>query len=153
MPIKKNELLSKLHLRGMTESDIPAIQPLLVQLGYELSLDETRRRFAAVIESGDHTLLIAELEGRVVGLLHIYARPALEKPPEAIVQALVVDTACRKGGIGKAFMAAAEHWARERGFQSVALASNIVRHEAHAFYAALGYRLTTTSHLSRKEID
>ena len=50
-------------------------------------------------------------------------------------------------------MAAAETWAAERGFSSVALTSQIARKEAHAFYEALGYRVAATSHLMRKKID
>jgi GNAT superfamily N-acetyltransferase len=52
----------------------------------------------------------------VVALCHIYARPALEKPPEAVVQVLVVDRAHQDKGIGKRMMAAAERWAAARGF-------------------------------------
>ena len=78
------------------------------------------------------------------------ARPAPDRPPEAIVQALVVEQDCRGGGVGKAMMAAAEAWAADRGFTSVALASHISRSGAHAFYQALGYRVEATSHLMRK---
>jgi GNAT superfamily N-acetyltransferase len=88
-----------------------------------------------------------------VSLLHLYARPALDKPPEVVVQALVVDADCRQGGVGKAMMEAAEGWARDHGFRSVALTSHISREGAHAFYAALGYRIVATSHLLRKELD
>jgi len=101
----------------------------------------------------DHVLLVGELEGRLVGLIHVYARPALDKPPEAVVQALVVASNGRRGGIGKAMMASAESWARARGFHSVALASQIARDDAHAFYKALGYQIVATSHLLRKEIE
>jgi GNAT superfamily N-acetyltransferase len=45
-------------------------------------------------------------------------------PPEVVVPALVVDQAVRDGGVGRAMMAAAEAWAKDRGFTSVALASN-----------------------------
>jgi GNAT superfamily N-acetyltransferase len=48
--------------------------------------------------------------GALVALCHVFARPALDKPPEAIVQALVVDQACRGEGVGRIMMAAAERW-------------------------------------------
>jgi GNAT superfamily N-acetyltransferase len=137
----------------MTSGDIRQTVPLLAELGYELMPDEVERRFAAIIRSTDHSLLVAEMEAQIVGLLHLYARPALEKPPETIVQALVVDRAFRGGGVGRALMAAAERWASERGYRSVALSSNIAREEAHRFYAALGYRPVATSCLLRKELS
>jgi GNAT superfamily N-acetyltransferase len=142
---------SAILVRTMTAGDLPAIHPLLKQLGYDMTPDEVGRRFAIVTGTADHTVLVADRENRVVGFLHAYVRPALEKPPEAVVQALVVDQACRKKGIGKILMSAAERWATQRGFSSVALTSNILREDAHAFYKALGYDTVATSHLLRKK--
>ena len=90
-----------ISIRPMAEADLPAACLLLEQLGYAVDAGEAARRFAGLGRAQDHAVLIATLEGRVVALMHIYARPALEKPPEAVVQALVVDTHCRKGGIGR----------------------------------------------------
>jgi GNAT superfamily N-acetyltransferase len=143
---------SQLRVRAMTADDAVAAQPLLAQLGYEMGLDEVTRRFAAVAAAKDHGVFVAEADDRVVGLLHIYARPALEKPPEAIVQALVVDATGRRGGIGARLMEVAERWAAEGGFRSVTLSSNVVRADAHAFYAACGYTVVATGHLFRKDI-
>lgn len=140
-------------VRRMTSDDLLAAQSLLSQLGYPLDFQELQRRFQAVSHTQDHALIAAEQNGQVTALCHIYARPALDKPPEAIVQALVVDRASRGTGIGKVMMAAAEAWARDRGFTSVALSSQITRSEAHSFYEAIGYRVAATSHLFRKTLD
>lgn len=139
-------------LRPMTAADLPAVRPLLTQLGYEIEAEEVRSRFLAVAAAEAHAVLVAEAAGEVVGFVHVFARPALEKPPEAIVQSLVVDTTRRAGRIGKALMTAVECWARERGFRSVALTSQVTRDDAHAFYERLGYRNAATSHLLRKQI-
>jgi GNAT superfamily N-acetyltransferase len=136
----------------MTASDIPVAQDLLSQLGYGLDLPEVRRRYDIVAGSPDHAITLAAHDGRIVALCHIYARPALDKPPEAVVQALVVDQASRGLGIGKRMMAAAEAWAKDRGFNSIALASHVSRSDAHAFYEALGYRNEATSHQFRKPL-
>ncbi|HZU90798.1 MAG TPA: GNAT family N-acetyltransferase, partial [Stellaceae bacterium] len=77
-------------------------------------------------------------------------RPAFDKPPEVVVQAIVVDAAGRGRGIGKSLMAAAEDWAAGRGYDSVSLYSRTARAAAHAFYAALGYEPVATSHLFRR---
>jgi GNAT superfamily N-acetyltransferase len=142
-----------LRIRSMAESDLEAARLLMQQLGYDLEPAEIRYRFLSVMSADNHALLVGELEGRLVGLIHVYARPALDKPPEAVVQALVVASDGRRGGIGKAMMASAESWAHARGFHSVALASHIARDDAHAFYKALGYQIVATSHLLRKEIQ
>jgi GNAT superfamily N-acetyltransferase len=69
-----------------------------------------------------------------------------------IVQAIVIDAAYRGRGIGKILMSAAESWASERGYDSVALYSNVSRSGAHSFYEALGYQLIATSHLFRRKL-
>jgi GNAT superfamily N-acetyltransferase len=139
------------RLRPMTGGDIAQSVPLLAQLGYELSAEELARRFAAVTASLDHSLVVAEAEGRVVGLLHVFARPAIENPREAVVQAIVVDLARRRSGIGMALMAEAERWGREHECRSVMLSSNVAPAPAHAFYAALGCHIAATSYVLRKE--
>jgi GNAT superfamily N-acetyltransferase len=141
-----------ISIRPMAVEDRPAARALLSQLGYPLGPEEFARRHGLVMAAPEHGVLVAEDGGWLVGLCHVYARPALDKPPEAVVQALVVDGASRGRGVGRAMMAAAEGWAAERGFRSVALASNVVRAEAHAFYEGIGYRREATSHLFRKEI-
>jgi GNAT superfamily N-acetyltransferase len=139
-------------IRPMTAGDVPATQELLLQLGYPLSSEELKQRYEAVAGAANHTIMLAEQAGRVVALCHVYARPALDKPPEAIVQALVVDRASRGSGMGKIMMMAVETWARDRGFTSVALTSSVTRAEAHAFYEAIGYQRAATSHMFRKHL-
>ena len=139
-------------IRNMTLDDLAAVLPLMEQLGYDVGGDELARRFRTVSGAGGHCLLVAECEGRIAGFCHVFVRPALEKPPEAIVQSMVVDKAARRGGVGRALMATAEAWAREAGFVSVALSSQIERDDAHAFYANLGYARVATSGLLRKQL-
>jgi GNAT superfamily N-acetyltransferase len=76
----------------------------------------------------------------------VYERPSLEKPCEAVVQAMVVDAGQRGRGVGKVLMAHAEAWARHRGLSSVALST---RHAA-SFYERLGYHSVTATELMRK---
>jgi GNAT superfamily N-acetyltransferase len=142
-----------ISIRRMTALDVPVSQVLLWQLGYQMDVQEVRRRYNAVAHSGDHALMVAEQGGRIIALCHTYARPALDKPPEAVVQALVVDQASRGSGVGKIMMTAAETWAAERGFTSIVLASHVSRSDAHAFYESIGYRREGTSHLFRKTLN
>ncbi len=137
----------------MNVRDLPAVHRLLEQLGYDVRPDDVAHRFAAVAGTDGHALFVAESGGRVVGFLHVFARPALEKPAEGIVKAMAVDTARRRGGIGRTLMSCAEDWAVERGFRSLALASEIDREDSHAFYRRLGYEPTATSRLFRKKLD
>ncbi|MCC7271849.1 MAG: GNAT family N-acetyltransferase [Alphaproteobacteria bacterium] len=141
------------RIREMAPADLPAARRLLGQLGYDIAPEELARRVAAVAGSPGHAALVAERGRIVAGLAHVFERPALDKPREAVLQALVVDAASRQGGVGRALMAAAEAWAAGRGLPSVVLSSNVARIEAHAFYEAIGYRRVATSLLLRKALD
>ena len=111
------------------------------------------RRVGEVIFTPDHSALVAEMVGRIVGLLHMFVRPAIENPREAVVQAIVVDEAFRRAGIGRTLMAEAERWGRERDCRSVVLkALNVMRAPVGRIYAALGYRIAATSYVLRKDL-
>jgi len=140
-------------VRLIDEKDVPAATILLGQLGYPMSEAEAARRLGQVRRSDGHRVWVAEDEGRVVGLLHGFFRPALEKPPEVVVEALVVDASRRSQGIGEALMQVAERWARESGSATVSLYSGAQRAAAHRFYHRLGYATTGTSNLLRKVLS
>jgi GNAT superfamily N-acetyltransferase len=141
------------RLRAMTAADIVDAVPLLAQLGYEIDAGEAEARVRAILAAPDHSLLVAERDGRAVALMHVFARPAIENPREAVVQAIVVDEDWRRAGIGRLLLAAAERWGREHDCRSLVLSSNVVRAPAHAFYAALGYRVAATAYVLRKELS
>jgi GNAT superfamily N-acetyltransferase len=138
-------------VRTIAESDIPAATVLIGQLGYEMPLGEFARRLTAVRAQGDHRVWVYDDGGRVVGLLHAFFRPALDKPPEVMVQALVTEAEQRSKGIGEALMRVAEVWAREKGCTSVALYSRVDRDRAHRFYERLGYEKKAASALLGKQ--
>ena len=98
-------------------------------------------------------MFVAEENGRIIGFLHLYERPAFDKPSEVIVQAIVVDQTLRRTGIGKTIMIMAERWALERGYSSIALTYSISRSGAYSFYNRLGYKIEATSHLFRKQLE
>jgi GNAT superfamily N-acetyltransferase len=139
-------------IRPIAEADIPVATVLLEQLGYAMSEAEAARRLAVVRLAAGHRVWVAEEGGRVVGLLHAFFRPALDKPPEVMVQALVIEAAQRSKGIGEALMGVAEQWARESGSATVSLYSGSQRADAHRFYERLGYARTGTSNLMRKAL-
>lgn len=140
-------------IRPMIATDIPAATVLLGQLGYEMAEAEAARRLAIVSHADSHRVWVAEHEGAVVGLLHAFFRPALEKPPEVIVQALVIAAASRSQGIGERLLATAEQWARDIGAPRVSLYSGLRRTDAHRFYEQLGYTKAGTAHLLRKPLQ
>ena len=137
-------------IRGIDEADIAAATALLAQLGYPMSATEVARRLAIVRAAQGHRVWVADDGRQVVGLLHAFFRPALEKPPEVVVQALVVDANRRSQRIGEQLMQVAEQWARERSSATVSLYSGLQRTDTHRFYERLGYAKLGASQQMRK---
>ena len=141
------------RIRPVTPADAPALRPLLAQLGYALDAAEIAARIARVAGADGHYLVLAEgADGAPDALLHVFGRAALEKPAEAVVQALVVRDGLRGRGLGRAMMALAEAWARQAGYRHISLNSQVSRDDAHAFYERLGYARYATSHQFRKAL-
>jgi hypothetical protein len=68
-------------IREMEPMDIAVCRSLLSQLGYDLNLQEVKRRYDAIKQKQDHAVFVGEQDGQVVALLHLYERPAFDKPP------------------------------------------------------------------------
>ena len=140
-------------IRRARKQDAAAIAGLAGQLGYPSTPAEIEKRLARVLPESSHALFVAEMPGGGIGgWLHVFGYHVLESDPRAEVSGLVVDANARGTGIGRMLMQSAEDWARQQGYTSVTLRSNIIRHEAHAFYRRLGYMIPKTQHVFRKDL-
>src|SRR6266851_2925627 len=128
-------------IRDARPDDLPVVRRLIGQLADAADEMEFRARFERVAATPGHRIIVAEMDSEIVGVLHVFERPALEKACEAVVQALV------GAGIGEALMREAEAWAASRKLASTALYTRIDRDRARMFYERIGYRLKATSHL------
>ncbi len=138
-------------IRDAEPRDLSGVRRLIGQLGYAPDEAEFRRRFESVTAAAAHRIMVAEDQGVIMGMLHVFERPALDKGCEAVVQALVVDDTMRGRGVGEALMREAEAWAARRGLAVTSLYTRIDRERARSFYERLGYRLKATSHLMARE--
>jgi len=119
-----------------------AIAGLLDQLGYpaEPGVIESRLERLGIV--GDR-LVVAELDGAVVGLAHLHVSPAIEyERPAAKLGALVVDESQRGKAIGRALVEAMESEARARNCELLFLTTAARRTDAHEFYARVGLEET-----------
>ncbi len=104
---------------------------------------ELREEIAEMLADPDQPVFVAEREegglcGMVEARIRAYA-DAVDEQPCAYVEGWWVDADIRRGGVGRALIAAVEDWARSRGFLQLgsdALADNTVSHAAHR---ALGF--------------
>ena len=89
---------------------------------------------------GEHSDVLLALDGSaLVGLASVYRDiESIRYGRRTWLQDLVVDRVARSGGVGKALLAAAADWARERGCTHLALSSGGGRTDAHRFYEREG---------------
>jgi GNAT superfamily N-acetyltransferase len=129
-------------IRDATSDDAAAVARLLGQLGYPAEPEAVRARIERMLAVGDR-LVVAELEGRIVGLANLHVAPSIEHDrPAAKLGALVVDESHRGDGIGRALVDAMEAEARARRCAVFFLTTAEGRSDAHGFYERLGLELT-----------
>jgi GNAT superfamily N-acetyltransferase len=141
---------SPIKIRRLRRSDLSRLQELYDQLhlkdylSFRVSLTKLAAAFEGIAGDRNHTILVAEVAGKIVGTCHLIIVPHLGHAlqPMAIVENVVVDADARSSGIGQHLMAAAGDLARRRGCYKLALTSNIARPRAHKFYERLGWTRT-----------
>ncbi len=133
--------MKALMIRQAVLDDAQALVDLFSQLGYPNEAPGVRQRLAVILADPRQAIYVAEADDSraVIGWVHVLAVTYLESEPFAEIGGLVVDAACRRLGAGRSLMSAAEDWAHAMHLQAVRLRSNVIRHEAHAFYERLGY--------------
>ena len=149
---------SGLVARRAERADLPRLLELLADdvLGKNRegvgSIDPAYARAFDTIESDrNQTLLVAELDGRVVGMLQLTFIPGLSRRGawRANIEAVRVDSALRGQGIGGWLINCALDSARERRCRLAQLTSDKRRTEAHRFYGRLGFE---ASHVGYKRM-
>ena len=130
-------------MREARLDDAEALAPLLGQLGYPTSPEAVASRIRRIDSSDADSLLVAELDGKIVGLAGIHVSLAIEyDEPVAKLSAIVVDERYRRRGIGEGLVAAVEDESRRRGCCLVFLTTAERRKDAHAFYDRVGFEET-----------
>ena len=130
-------------IRRAREGDAAALVLLIGQLGYHAGAGEVVERLIAM-EAEGRVVLVAELDGRVVGCLSTSVMRVLHRPaPVGRISMMVVDEALRSRGIGAALVRAAEDALAAQGCYMVEVTSHQRRTEAHRFYEQLGYERTS----------
>lgn len=148
-----NQVLFRLARR----EDLPAIVRMLADddLGSQREKAEEPlpesyyTAFEQISCDPNHQLIVAELDGNVIGTLHLIFIPSISYQGglRAQVESVRVDRKFQNQGIGSELMQWTIERARERGAHIMQLTTHKSREDAHRFYERLGFE---KSHLGMK---
>ena len=149
--------VSEVVFRRARREDLPAIVHMLADddLGtqrerFEDPLSESYyMAFEQIDNDSNHELIVGELNGAVIGTLHLMFLPSISYQGglRAQVESVRVDKPYQSKGIGSEMMKRAMVRARERGAHIVQLTTHKSRTDAHRFYERLGFKV---SHMGMK---
>jgi ribosomal protein S18 acetylase RimI-like enzyme len=102
--------------------------------------------FREIEADPNNELIVAELDGKIVGTLQLTITPSLSYRggKRSTVESVRVDSTFRSKGIGRQMMVWAIERAKERGCISMQLTSHNDRTAAHHFYESLGFKKSHT---------
>ena len=111
--------------------------------------DSYDRAMAAILADPNNELVVAEAQGRIIGMLQLTFIPYLTYQGgwRALIEGVRIASEQRGHGYGKQMFAWAIERARERGCHLVQLTTDKARPEAVKFYMSLGF---TASHEGMK---
>jgi ribosomal protein S18 acetylase RimI-like enzyme len=139
-------IASHVTMRPATRADLGAVLSLYAQPGMDdgqmLSLKDAEALFDRMKSYPDYTLLVAEIDGQIVGTLALLVMDNLGHlgARSAVVEDVVVSPDHQGQGIGNMMMRHAMARATAKRCYKMTLSSNMKRTAAHGFYDALGFR-------------
>lgn len=131
--------MNQVIIRSAKMADAAAIAKLSLQMDHEMTEAEAAERLTNILKDQTQTLLVADVDGVVMGYNSVSANYELLNGIQARIEGLVVDESTRGLGLGRKLMEKGEDWAKEQGSKTMKLASNSKRVEAHKFYEKIGY--------------
>jgi len=139
-------------LRKARVEDAAEIARLADELGYATPVEAMRERLAVLTSHPDHCVTVAEHDDSLLGWIAVEHRRTLESGERVEIVGLVVDARCRGSGVGRLLAQHAEQWARQRGFDTICVRSNVLRDASHPFYERMGYIRRKTQYFYLKPL-
>ncbi|KIE24793.1 GNAT family acetyltransferase [Streptomyces sp. MUSC 125] len=125
-------------VREATDEVVEAVTRLLPQLSRTAAVPD-RESVDRMLRSDANTLLLAQTEDRVVGMLTLIMYP-LPSGLRGRIEDVVVDDAARGQGVGATLTKEALRLAEEAGARTVDLTSRPSRQAANRLYERLGFQ-------------
>lgn len=132
--------MKEVTIRTVDIRDAGQIADLLRELGYPNTREFAQSKIAKLCKSDSDTVLIAETDGRVIGVAHLHIAELFHQPGRfGRIMAIVVTGDHRQSGVGRKLVDSLESIAKNAGCIKIEVTSGIHRKGGHVFYKKLGY--------------
>ncbi|WP_327022049.1 GNAT family N-acetyltransferase [Micromonospora sp. NBC_01739] len=139
--------MNDMIFRTAIRADLPTVLDLLADdmLGRTRDVGEVdatyEKAFADITADPRNHLVVAEVDGEVVGCMQLTYIPGLGRhgAERQLIESVRVRSDQRGRGLGRLMMTWAIEQARLRGCALVQLTTDKTRHDAHRFYLGLGF--------------
>ncbi len=146
-------MMDTVDIRRATMDDSSALADLSTQLGYPTSQIQSANRLGVILDSNEHSILVACLaDGTVVGWVHVFLAFRVESDPFAEIGGFVVAKEFRRQGIGRCLLAAVEEWVIQSGIAKLRVRCRSDRVDTHTFYERLGFSKSKQQHVFDKSL-
>lgn len=155
LDVKPNVESSTFWIRPAGSGDLPAMTRLLqelfaVETEFEADPEKQRCGLQMLLDSPKAGIWVAERRGRVVGMVTVQiVVSTAEGGFSGLLEDLVISSAYRRRGLGKALLNAAVKWAWEQGAKRIQLLADGRNVSAVIFYRKQDWKQTNMVALRR----
>lgn len=131
-----------MQIRPYEAGDWSELMRLVRSLFPEWQVDDEADLRATLVKSTAEVLVLERESGGLAGYVEVGQRSVVDgcvTSPVAYIEAWYVDEDVRRSGHGRALLAAAEEWARKRGFHEMGSDALLENEVSHAAHRASGY--------------
>ena len=130
-------------IRKAEIKDLPIIAALAYQLWPSHTMDEMQTEMAEILAKTDAAFFLAYEEDIAVGfaqcqLRHDYVE-GTDSSPVGYLEGIYVAEDCRKQGVARELLSAAESWAKARGCTEFASDCELDNRESLKFHLSMGF--------------
>ncbi|HXH43739.1 MAG TPA: GNAT family acetyltransferase [Bradyrhizobium sp.] len=130
---------ASLVISAINDADVEKVVALWQRCGLTRPWNDPHADIALARRRDNSTVLVGRGDGVIVATIMVG-----HDGHRGWVYYVAVDPDCRKRGLGRVIMAAAENWLRAAGISKLQLLVRRENAQANAFYASLGFELSTS---------
>ncbi len=137
---------NKIRIEPATETDLPSIKPLLLELVDAIenregfSVEQSVENFRILVKDPAYYMLLARDGDNILGFVNFTTRRTIMHPrPSGLIDELIVSRRSRSSGIGKKLVMGAINKCRELGCCEVEVSTEKSNIKARRFYKACGF--------------